>query len=302
MSRPKPTLVIAIPAHNEQANIAALLRALLDQDRKNYRLAQILVVCDGCTDATAARASSVGSPLIKVLDDGTRMGKNARLNQIFATCPSDILVLCDADIVLAHGRVLSSLVRPFSLYPKLGLACGYHTPLPAHNLAQQVADFGFRVWDTARRLCYPHAGRYYCEGALRAFSHRFYRTFRYPATAIDEDSYSFYAAVTAGFAVLPVMSAEIHFKLPGTWADYVYQLKRYLSAPRLLSAHFSQSVLQQYELITPALKLRSWLWCSVRQPGLSLIYLPLQLIIKLSMLTYRPLVIWATSSSTKAVI
>ena len=48
----KQTVTIGIPAHNEAENISYLLRSILRQKQRNYKLEKIIVVCDGCTDNT----------------------------------------------------------------------------------------------------------------------------------------------------------------------------------------------------------------------------------------------------------
>lgn len=301
MNRPKPTVTIAIPAHNEQANIRSLLKSLLSQRTSHFLLRRILVICDGCTDSTARQARSVKDPRIVIQDDGRRLGKNARLNEIFSHFKGDILVVCDADILLSNSTVIDSLVSPFTKYPRLGISCGYHTPLLPHNLIQKIAYFGFQIWDSARKLKGSSAVRYYCEGALRAFSKPLTTRLRFPEnTPLDEDSYSFYAAVSQGFLVKIAFPAEIHFKLPQTLADYSSQLKRYLSAPMILSAHFKPQLLKKYEVITPATKLFALILTGLRHPLIGSLYLPVQFVIKVQMLFYTPPVIWTTSPSTKS--
>lgn len=300
MTQLKPALIIAIPAHNEQANIVELLKSLLSQLSPNFSLKQIVVICDGCTDATAKLAKSVKDPRIVVQDDGKRLGKNARLNKVFTNFNADILVVCDADIVLSSRSVIQQLIEPFFKSTRLGISCAYHTPLTPSNLIQQIGFFGFQVWDTARKLKGESAIRYYCEGALRAFSKKFVTALHFPEnTPLDEDSFSFYAAITKGFSVKVVPSAKIHFKLPQTLSEYFYQLKRYLSAPSILSEHFPVQLLQRYEVITPSVKLHALFLNLIRKPFLGLLYLPLQFVLKLQMLSYKPPVIWTTSASTK---
>src|SRR5258708_747412 len=55
---PRPTCVVLIPAHNEEAGIGATLKSLLPQLGPKDRL---LVVADNCEDATAAVAHAHGA-------------------------------------------------------------------------------------------------------------------------------------------------------------------------------------------------------------------------------------------------
>jgi hypothetical protein len=94
---------VIIPAHNESALIGRLLARLVDE-----RL-QVIVVANGCTDATAAIARSV-SPRITVLEIDTP-SKVAALNagdaatQLFprAYVDADVNVTVDALLALAEA-------------------------------------------------------------------------------------------------------------------------------------------------------------------------------------------------------
>jgi len=48
----KKTLAIGIPAHNEEANIGFLIKALLEQESRLYVLTEIIVASDASTDKT----------------------------------------------------------------------------------------------------------------------------------------------------------------------------------------------------------------------------------------------------------
>lgn len=300
MRKSKPTVSICIPAHNEQGNIVSLLRTLLSQDRSNFHLIQIRVYCDGCTDDTARLARAVKSHLITVIDDGRRLGKNARLNQMFSQNQASILVVVDADIIFPHHFVLKNLVAPLLQTKNSGISCARLSPLSPKNLVQRVAHFGFLIWDTARSSLGQKAIRYYCEGALRAFSSDFATHMRLPTdTPLDEDSYTFYRAQLMGKTVVLAKNAPAHFKLPETLAEYAYQTKRYLAAPSLSRSAFPQKLLKQYEVLTSSDKLRALFTLSLKSPLLALLYLPLQTYLKLQMLFYTPPTIWETAVTTK---
>ncbi len=58
-------VTVIIPAHNESSVIVDCLRTLTDGAREGEL--EVIVVCNGCTDDTADRARSVGSP-VKVIE------------------------------------------------------------------------------------------------------------------------------------------------------------------------------------------------------------------------------------------
>ena len=85
-----PTVSVIIPAYNEAANIAALLRSILSQEATNFRLIEIIVLSDGSTDRTVSEAQSVQDFRIDVIDDHTRKGKITRFNELLTLAKSDL--------------------------------------------------------------------------------------------------------------------------------------------------------------------------------------------------------------------
>src|SRR5438034_1198422 len=96
----RPFVEVGIPAHNEAANIAKLLRSIFDQEQDMYRLAKVIVVSDGSVDRTVDTARQINNPKLEVIAHTDNQGKPARINELFRRAESDILVLIDADVVL----------------------------------------------------------------------------------------------------------------------------------------------------------------------------------------------------------
>ena len=56
------TVAVVVPAHNEAATIEQTIGSCLHQ---TYPVAQVIVVADNCTDATAALARAAGATVIE---------------------------------------------------------------------------------------------------------------------------------------------------------------------------------------------------------------------------------------------
>ena len=88
--------VVVVPAHDEEAMIAATLSGL---KAAAHGLARILVVADNCTDQTAAEARRAGVEVIE-RSDPDRRGKGFALDfarSHLASAPPDLVVIVDAD-------------------------------------------------------------------------------------------------------------------------------------------------------------------------------------------------------------
>lgn len=105
-SRPPGRVAILVPAHDEEAGIAATVVDLRRQLRPGDRL---LVVADNCADRTAAVARAAGAEVIE-RQDPRRRGKGhalARGVEVLAADPPEVVVIVDADCRLSPGAALT---------------------------------------------------------------------------------------------------------------------------------------------------------------------------------------------------
>ncbi len=112
-----PALIV-IPAHNEAHNIASCLQGARCQTIP----ADILVVCDNCTDSTAEIARSMGVSVFETVNNIHR--KAGALNQALYKFISkyDYILIQDADTTIAPD-LLSAALDEMVRNPKLGAVC-----------------------------------------------------------------------------------------------------------------------------------------------------------------------------------
>lgn len=150
VSAARPSVAVLVPAHDEAADIATTVRALLAQLQPGDRL---VVVADNCSDATAALARGAGAEVAERRDP-SRRGKGYALDfgvRHLAQDPPDVVIVVDADCVAGDGalerlaRLAVRLGRPVqALYE---MACP-----PGAGLRVRVAAFAWRVKNHARPL------------------------------------------------------------------------------------------------------------------------------------------------------
>jgi biofilm PGA synthesis N-glycosyltransferase PgaC len=92
------TVAAVIPAHNEATTIEETIRSCLYQ---TYPVAQVIVVADNCTDATAALARAAGATVI----EGSGGSKAAAQNLALPHIAADLVVALDGDNVLGASAV-----------------------------------------------------------------------------------------------------------------------------------------------------------------------------------------------------
>jgi cellulose synthase/poly-beta-1,6-N-acetylglucosamine synthase-like glycosyltransferase len=113
---PSATLIVA--AHDEQQVIAAKVANALALDYPRERL-QLIVACDGCTDATAQLARSAGADLVLEL---RRSGKIRAQDAAVERARGEIVAFSDANSQWAPDA-LRELLRVFA-DARVGYACG----------------------------------------------------------------------------------------------------------------------------------------------------------------------------------
>jgi cellulose synthase/poly-beta-1,6-N-acetylglucosamine synthase-like glycosyltransferase len=116
-----PRVSIVFAAHNEQA---VIVQKMFNCARLDYPAGslEILVGCDGCTDATAALARVAAPPNASVYEFAERSGKPAVLNRLLPRARGEIVVFCDANTEFEPDAI-RALVRHFR-QPRIGCVCG----------------------------------------------------------------------------------------------------------------------------------------------------------------------------------
>jgi cellulose synthase/poly-beta-1,6-N-acetylglucosamine synthase-like glycosyltransferase len=107
-----PSVTLIIPACNEDRWIARKLENALALDYPRGRL-EIIVASDGSADATVVIARAYEPRGVTVAAFHSRIGKQEMLNRLLPRARGDIVVLTDANALLASDA-LAQLVLPFA--------------------------------------------------------------------------------------------------------------------------------------------------------------------------------------------
>ncbi len=117
-SRPPPSrratrFDVIIPAHNEEAGIAAVVRSIraIDWPADKFR---VVVVADNCTDDTARLAAEAGAQVLVRVNDGLR-GKGHALDHAFRESRergwADAVAIIDADSLVSPNLLEAMAAR-----------------------------------------------------------------------------------------------------------------------------------------------------------------------------------------------
>ena len=156
-------VAVVLVVRNEAERIAARLRNVLDCAQE---ISEVIVVCDGCTDDTAARASAVGHPAILVIDRAEPCGKPSGVNNGVQTSKADVVVLCDARQRFER-ETLPRLVRWFA-DPDTGAVSGALEIEAASSSSGRGVDAYWRLEKLIRQMESDMDSCVGCTGAVYA--------------------------------------------------------------------------------------------------------------------------------------
>jgi cellulose synthase/poly-beta-1,6-N-acetylglucosamine synthase-like glycosyltransferase len=117
-TEPLPPMSLIVAAHDEQSVIAAKVENALAVDYPR-ELLQVIVACDGCSDATAEEARQAGADVVMELPRG---GKIRAQDAAVRGARGEIVAFSDANALWEPGAA-RSLVAAF-VDPRVGYACG----------------------------------------------------------------------------------------------------------------------------------------------------------------------------------
>jgi len=130
--RELPSVVMLIPAYNEQDVIAHKLENALAQDYPREKL-DIVVVSDCSTDDTDNIAASFSDRGVRFLRNTEQKGKIRTLSDLGSEATADIILITDANAIF-DLQAIRMLVAPFR-DPQVGIVNGNRRLVPSASMA-----------------------------------------------------------------------------------------------------------------------------------------------------------------------
>jgi cellulose synthase/poly-beta-1,6-N-acetylglucosamine synthase-like glycosyltransferase len=220
----KQSISVGISAYNEAKTIRQILEGIISQKWSTYTIREILIFCDGCTDETAQIARAVNDKRIRVFDDGKRIGKTQRLNQMFAIFTGGLLVMFDADIRITETNVIERLIAPFT-DPRVMLIGGNSRPNPPQTFVEKAVYCTYEIFYRSRIEIRGGNNIFGCTGSIWAVRGTFAKQHTFP-DIICEDAYLYLLCRKLGYEFIYVDNAVIYYKLPQNFRDYFRQMIR----------------------------------------------------------------------------
>lgn len=213
---------VAVPAHNEEANIELLLKSLRGQRLPGGRLVEIVVVASGCSDRTPEIvrdcARRPGVP-IRLIEEPVRRGKVAAINTYLRSSRARVgaLCVCSADLIVERDT-LARLVARLDADPRIGM-CGAR-PMPTNAPGTFLGEATRFLWSMHHRVALesPKLGELVLvrAGIVDQLP---------PESVVDEASLE-QMIRAAGYELAYVPEATVRNHGPETVLDFVRQRRR----------------------------------------------------------------------------
>lgn len=240
-----PTIMIGIPAYNEQENISRLLTSLVKQKLKSGVVKRIIVISDGSTDDTVKRARSINSPNIKIIDQKQRIGMNATENILFSLANEDIVVLLNADVLPTSIYTIEHLIRPLIEDRLIGITGGDIMPIKAQTIIETFVNYGHLYKQELFKSINKGNNFFLCHGRIRALAKSLYVTMKFP-TDCPEDGFSYLYCMKQGYSFKYVQSARVLFRSPQTLKDHARQSIRFFHGNESYKKYFSPAFVNKH--------------------------------------------------------
>lgn len=179
-----PTAAVIVPAHNEEAFIAAKIVNLAALDYTRDRL-QIIIALDGCTDATEeiarTKIAELGDPQwLRLVINPTNIGKLATLNQQIEDCDAEFIALTDTSAIVDPDALLRAAAHFAD--PEVGVVVGSYRLREVGVAGEAIfRDSQSQVKADEAVLAAPMGA----SGAFYLFRRRFWEPL--PPTTINDD-------------------------------------------------------------------------------------------------------------------
>ncbi|MEU0413557.1 glycosyltransferase family 2 protein [Streptomyces griseorubiginosus] len=237
------TVAVLIPAHNEEATIAELVHACLDQP---YPVAQLIVVADSCTDRTAEAARQAGATLVLETDFKDKAAnQNAALPHITA----DVIVGFDGDS-RPEPDCISLMVA--DLENGYDATCSSILPLQKTGFFIEARRFAYSLGSQWWRLCQRQIGRLQVlTGASYAFRTDVVRAAGgFPNGLISADMDITWKLHEGGYKTWYTSQATTLTIDPATWKEYQAQMPRWAAGYFQNVARYRRLMLNWRSLLT----------------------------------------------------
>lgn len=215
-------VTIGIPTFNEQENILNLLRSIVADNSKDFIISEV-VISDDSSDNTPEIVNEFAQSYslnIKFMHHSYRRGAAAAWKEIFEKSIGDIIVLCDADVIVGKNCI-RELVS--SIQGKIGLCASNPTPVQIEGLVGRASTFISNWLRSVRKV---RLSQYTTMGRALSIRSDIAKKIMIPTDIIAIDLYLQCKVLEQEIDVLYNDNAIVYFRPANSMSDFTSQVIR----------------------------------------------------------------------------
>lgn len=244
----KPNITVAISAYNEEESIKKSLMSIISQRENKIKIKEIIVISDGSTDNTVKKIKSINDSRIKLVDDGKRLGKSSRINNILKTFSEDYLIVFDADMYMKNNKCFEYIIDIFKKNSRIHFVGGSTYPLPGVSFIEKTIN-NYRYGRESLRKKFNFGRTAYGVHAFLALSREFANSITVPYGILNDDAYLYFGCLRNGYKCGNSQKAIAFYRSPQTIKDHVSQATRHFAGGYQLLKYFDSKLLaKQYKI------------------------------------------------------
>lgn len=296
-----PTVTLATIAYNEERNIKKFLQSVLDQKAEGFRIAKILVLSDGSSDNTVKIVKSFKPKLIKVISYGNRIGKSARLNELYQNLDTDLLLQSDSDIIYSHKYIVRDMLLPLIKNKDVGMCGGNPLPIKGTTYIEKAINLTTEVYQEFRKKVRNGENVFSADGRILAYKKELVKKIVVPNDMIANDMFTYFCCLSLGYKYKFVSTAVVYFRSPQSLKDHIRQNVRFRASPFRMERYFSGELVRKETQIPKILLYKTQFLMFIKHPVSTLFIYLINLYCKFkARLVERQLnAKWAIANSTK---
>jgi len=187
---------------------------------------------------------------VKLWNHKKRVGKATRLNQIYKELKTDYLVQADADVILAHRKVVSEMIKPFFTDSKVGMTGGNPEPVSGNTFWEKICKVAFEPYQQFRSEVRGGNNAFSSVGQLLAFKKELVKKITVPKDMVTNDIYTYFCCLTLRYKYKFVRNAKVLFRSPQNLKDLIKQNTRFPVGLKQMYLIFDPELVEQ-ELTIP---------------------------------------------------
>jgi glycosyltransferase involved in cell wall biosynthesis len=215
-------VTVGIPTFNEEENISNLLKSLVADTPKNFIISEV-IISDDSSDKTLEivdKFTRNNSLNIKVMHHPCRRGAAAAWKEIFEKSIGDVIVLCDADVIVGKNCIRELVC---SIQGKIGLCASNPSPVQIEGLVGRASTFISNWLRSVRKI---RLSQYTTMGRALSIRSDIAKKITIPTDIIAIDLYIQCKVLEQKIEVLYNDNAVVYFRPANSMSDFTSQVIR----------------------------------------------------------------------------